>query len=122
MEKKKRPWNHRSNPPSPVPERLRTPDGREFSVEELLRQTNRDRQSHNLNHRVTKTMTTLGGKKNLPARGRRYTDESRLWIAHHDDIHDIARKFFLGVKEARRLQYRTRRYLVTQGLWPRPYC
>jgi hypothetical protein len=64
----------------------------------------------------------MGGQHHLAARGRRYTDENRLWIANHDDIHDIARKFFLDVKEARRLQYRMRRYLVTQGLWPRPYC
>jgi len=114
MEKKKRPWNYRTNPPSPIPERLRTPDGREFSVEELLRQTNQHRQSHNLNI-TDKTKKQIGSQHSLAARGRRYTDENRLWIAYHDDIHDIARKFFLGVAEARRLQQRMRRYLIARG-------
>ena len=117
-EKKKRPWNHRANPPSPVPERLRTPDGREFSVEELLRQTNRDRQSHNL---TTPTVKNYNQTKPNP-RSRRYTQEARTWIAHHDDINDIALRLGINGKEARRLQYRMRKYLHNQGLWTRPYC
>jgi hypothetical protein len=117
-EKKKRPWNHRSNPPSPIPENLRTPDGREFSVEELLRQTNRDRQSHNLN---TPTIKKYNQTKPNP-RSRRYTQQARSWIAHQDDINDIALQLGITEKEARRLQYRMRKSLVNQGLWNRPYC
>ena len=117
MEKKKKAWNHRTNPPAPVPERLRTPDGREFSVEELLRQTNRDRQSHNL------TTPTKNYNQTKPsARSRRYTPEARSWIAHNSDTDEIAFRLGIDRKEARRLQYRMRRYLHNQGLWDRPYC
>jgi hypothetical protein len=111
-EKKKRPWNHRSNPPSPIPENLRTPDGREFSVEELLRQTNRDRQSHSLiNNRIRHTQAESGS---VPARGRRYTPDAKLWIANTPDLVEIARRFRLDVKYARKLQHQFRRQLTEQ--------
>jgi len=116
-EKKKRPWTNISNPPSPQPDRIITPDGREFSVEDLLDQTNRNRQNHNLNNRVTNTHN----QPKKSARSRRYTDDLRIWIANTDDLRLIATRLGIDFHEVRGLQYRTRRGLKKQGLWNRAY-
>jgi hypothetical protein len=55
------------------PERIRTPDGREFEIKELLRQSNKDVRRHNL----------LNGRTH-PARrmtSLKYSIEERRWQA-----------------------------------------
>lgn len=117
QKKTPRPWTNNKNPPAPVPDKISTPDGREFIVEDLLRRSRQNPSHHNLHNPITNTRNQ---PKKMP-RSRRYTDEIKLWIANTDDLRLIATRLGIDFHEVRALQYRTRRGLKKQGIWTRAY-
>ena len=92
------------NPPAPIPDHIRLPDGRSYDTTELLSRVARAEQ---INLQTGRT-----GAGRTP----KYTADEREFLAR-GDLADIAERFGVDLVRARRMQYNSRLVL---GLPNRP--
>ena len=83
------------NPPAPIPEEIRLPDGRKYDTVELLSRVSR---GHQINLQTGQSGT---------GRPPKYTAEQREFLAT-GAIADIAEQFGVDRIRARRMQYNSR--------------
>ena len=83
------------NPPPPIPDHIRLPDGRSYDTAELLSRVARAQQIN------------LQTGRTGPGRTPKYTAEQREFLAT-GSIADIAERFGVDLVRARRMQYNSR--------------